>query len=164
MPKIHLKSLYFLLGSLFFLSGPASALYFRLDGDRLWLQAENTPLVEILDQFSRTGVDVRLDPRIQSTVTGSVRGSDLDEALDRLLESYDYLLTWKMLRGPLGRVPKLQEIQIFKPGGKTATRQRPKQSAHFDAGADHVCIQPFRPDGALGPDLRRLEALAPARQ
>ncbi len=33
--------------------------------------------------------------------------------------------------------------------------------AHHDAGADHVCIQPFRPDGQHGPDLRLLEALAP---
>ena len=35
--------------------------------------------------------------------------------------------------------------------------------AHHDAGADHVCIQPLRPDGVPGPDLRVLEALAPAR-
>jgi probable F420-dependent oxidoreductase len=35
--------------------------------------------------------------------------------------------------------------------------------AHRDAGADHVCIQPLRADGAPGPDLRILEALAPAR-
>jgi probable F420-dependent oxidoreductase len=34
--------------------------------------------------------------------------------------------------------------------------------AHHDAGADHVCIQPFRPDGAPGPDLALLEALAPS--
>jgi probable F420-dependent oxidoreductase len=33
--------------------------------------------------------------------------------------------------------------------------------AHYDAGADHVCIQPFRNDGEMGPDLRILEALAP---
>jgi probable F420-dependent oxidoreductase len=33
--------------------------------------------------------------------------------------------------------------------------------AHYDAGADHVCIQPFRADGEAGPDLRLLEALAP---
>jgi probable F420-dependent oxidoreductase len=33
--------------------------------------------------------------------------------------------------------------------------------AHFDAGADHVCIQPFRPDGGPGPDLDLLRALAP---
>ena len=36
--------------------------------------------------------------------------------------------------------------------------------AHYDAGADHVCIQPFRTDGAPGPDLRVLEAFAPANQ
>jgi probable F420-dependent oxidoreductase len=35
--------------------------------------------------------------------------------------------------------------------------------AHRDAGADHVCIQPFRPDGTRGPDLHILEALAPAK-
>jgi probable F420-dependent oxidoreductase len=35
--------------------------------------------------------------------------------------------------------------------------------AHRDAGANHVCIQSFRPDGKAGPDLRLLEALAPGR-
>jgi probable F420-dependent oxidoreductase len=33
--------------------------------------------------------------------------------------------------------------------------------AHFDAGADHVCIQTFRPDGQPGPDPDLLAALAP---
>lgn len=32
--------------------------------------------------------------------------------------------------------------------------------AHFAAGADHVCIQPLRPDGEIGPDLAALEALS----
>ena len=36
--------------------------------------------------------------------------------------------------------------------------------AHLDAGADHVCIQPFRVDGQPGPDLRILERLAPAHR
>ena len=33
--------------------------------------------------------------------------------------------------------------------------------AHREAGADHVCIQPFRADGQPGPDLTILEAMAP---
>jgi probable F420-dependent oxidoreductase len=36
--------------------------------------------------------------------------------------------------------------------------------AHHDAGADHVCIQAFRPDGQPGADERVLELFAPARQ
>jgi probable F420-dependent oxidoreductase len=38
---------------------------------------------------------------------------------------------------------------------------RDRIQAHWDAGADHVCIQPFRPDGEAGPDLQVLELLAP---
>jgi probable F420-dependent oxidoreductase len=39
---------------------------------------------------------------------------------------------------------------------------RARIQAHWDAGADHVCIQPFRPDGEMGPDENLLELLAPA--
>jgi probable F420-dependent oxidoreductase len=38
---------------------------------------------------------------------------------------------------------------------------RARIQAHFDAGADHVCIQAFRADGEPGPDLELLAALAP---
>jgi probable F420-dependent oxidoreductase len=44
-------------------------------------------------------------------------------------------------------------------GDEKAIEQR--IAAHHDAGADHVCIQAFRPDGTPGPDLRILAALAP---
>jgi len=46
-------------------------------------------------------------------------------------------------------------------GDEDSIRERIR--AHFDAGADHVCIQPLRPDGEMGPDLRALEVLAPVR-
>ncbi|HTF36007.1 MAG TPA: TIGR03620 family F420-dependent LLM class oxidoreductase [Myxococcota bacterium] len=46
-------------------------------------------------------------------------------------------------------------------GNEKAIASRIK--AHLDAGADHVCIQPFRPDGQPGPDVQLLEALAPGR-
>ena len=47
-------------------------------------------------------------------------------------------------------------------GDEAAIRARIK--AHHDAGATHVCIQAFRPDGEAGPDLRALELLAPNRR
>jgi probable F420-dependent oxidoreductase len=46
-------------------------------------------------------------------------------------------------------------------GDEAAIRRRIQ--AHWDAGADHVCIQPLPPDGArLKLDARILDALAPA--
>jgi len=44
-------------------------------------------------------------------------------------------------------------------GDEKAINERVR--AHHDAGATHVCIQAFRPDGAPGPDMHALEALAP---
>ena len=38
---------------------------------------------------------------------------------------------------------------------------RARVQAHWDAGADHVCIQAFRSDGSPNPDEALLEALAP---
>jgi probable F420-dependent oxidoreductase len=44
-------------------------------------------------------------------------------------------------------------------GDEAAIRAR--LQAHVDAGATHVCIQPFNPDGSSSPDWKALEALAP---
>lgn len=46
-------------------------------------------------------------------------------------------------------------------GDEAAIRKRIQ--AHFDAGADHVCIQPLHPDGLPFPDEKVLELLAPAK-
>ena len=44
-------------------------------------------------------------------------------------------------------------------GDEDALRARVQE--HWDAGADHVCIQTFRSDGEAGPDMKALELLAP---
>jgi len=46
-------------------------------------------------------------------------------------------------------------------GDEDAIRRRIQ--AHFDAGADHVCIQPLHPDGLPIPHREVLELLAPSR-
>ncbi len=43
------------------------------------------------------------------------------------------------------------------------SRIRAAIQAHWDAGADHVCIQTIRPDGSRLPDERLLAMLAPGR-
>jgi hypothetical protein len=44
-------------------------------------------------------------------------------------------------------------------GTEDQIRQRIQD--HWDAGANHVCIQAFKPSGEMGPDEALLEALAP---
>jgi hypothetical protein len=44
----------------------------------------------------------------------------------------------------------------------TEDRIRDLIQAHFTAGATHVCIQPLRADNQPLPDLRAVQALAPA--
>ena len=45
----------------------------------------------------------------------------------------------------------------------TEAQIRERIDAHFAAGATHVCIQPFRPDGGAGPDWQALRAFASGR-
>ena len=45
----------------------------------------------------------------------------------------------------------------------TEAQIRERIDAHFAAGATHVCIQPFRPDGGKMPDWEGLRAFAPRR-
>jgi len=45
-------------------------------------------------------------------------------------------------------------------GDEKAIQARIQQ--HWDAGADHVCIQPLQAEREAGPDRALLEALAPA--
>ena len=133
MPRKPLKISLALLAALAALCPfSASGLFFRLDGERLWLQADQTPLVDVLSQFARAGVDVRLDPRIRSAIQASIRGQELDSALVAILEPYDYLLTWKMLRGPLGPIPKLQAIQVFLPGDRATAQPISKTPPRFE--------------------------------
>jgi probable F420-dependent oxidoreductase len=47
-------------------------------------------------------------------------------------------------------------------GDEGAIRKRIQ--AHWDAGADHVCIQPLSPENPMLPDEKVLELLAPAKQ
>jgi len=63
---------------------------------------------------------------------------DLNQASDRLM---DALVAW---------------------GDETALRKRIHE--HWEAGADHVCIQPLSPNGEMRPDLAVLELLAPSQE
>lgn len=133
MPCSSFRLLPLLATAALLLPHPARAFYFRLDGDRLWLQADRTPLTAVLDQFARAGVEVWADPDLAGTLTGSIRGEDVSEGLDRMLDHCDYLLSWRLLPGPLGKVPKLRSIRVFSPGRSSSAVRRDAPVRHaFD--------------------------------
>ena len=100
----------------------AGAFQFRLQGDRLSLKADHTPMNDILLAFARSGVKVQVDPGLDATVTGRLTNEDVEKALGTLLESYGYVLLWDVIDGPLGPFPKLAEIRVFQPGQEEKVR------------------------------------------
>jgi len=89
----------------------------RINGDQITLRAKDTPLKDILADFVHAGVIVKVDPDIDSRVTGSVRNMDLSQALDEILVPYGYALIWDVVSGPLGDIERLEEIQVFRRDG-----------------------------------------------
>lgn len=106
-------------------SGPKDllALDVLLDGDRITLRADNDPLSAILARFVHAGVKVNMDPSIEANVSGSLDQEEMQDALDALLEQFSYVLVWDVIRGPVGELPKLAEIRIFKPENGTRNLQ-----------------------------------------
>lgn len=96
--------------------GAHASLHLSIEEDRLWLDADQVPLTELLERFAHLGVNVRLDPSIDARITAQVGGADLERALARILDSFGYVLIWDVIEGPLGRMPRLAEIQVHQPG------------------------------------------------
>lgn len=143
----------------------AGAAEFRLLGEQLWLRAENQPLAEALQPFARAGVRVRMDPAVTARVTADIRGENAQTALARMLEPLGYVLTWDLVRGPLGPWPRLAEIQVFQPGRKEQAAPLPGSSDNLDivrrAGGvllvrDEILLS-FRP-GSRREEVERLLA------
>jgi probable F420-dependent oxidoreductase len=85
------------------------------------------------------------------------------QALANYLRLDNYVNNWRRLgfgdddfAG--GGSPRLIDANVAW-GDEAAIRKRIQE--HWDAGADHVCIQTIRPDGARLPDERLLALLAP---
>lgn len=88
----------------------------QVSGDRLSLNAEKTPLQEILLKLSDSGIRVQIDPEINPPVTASFEKREIQRALETMLKGLDHVLIWESGQGPSGPVPRLAEIQVFRPG------------------------------------------------
>jgi thermitase len=118
--KIMNKRSIIILFSIFILvcGTSAFALDVRVADDRLSIEAEQVPLQEILKRLNLLGVQIRIDPEINPTVTASFEDRDIQKGLGSILKSLDYVLIWSSVQGPSGPIPRLAEIQVFRQGKK----------------------------------------------
>lgn len=107
----------------------------RLDGDRVTLRAEQESLRDVLAEFVRTGVEVRIDPGVDARANGVLEDEDINDALEKLLGHFNYLLFWDVIEGPVGSLPRLAGIHVFRAG-------RQQEVVPFDpVGNNHVVVR-----------------------
>jgi thermitase len=106
----------------------SGAFVVSIDGERLTLNATKVPLQEILLALADSGIRVQIDPEINPSITASFRNREIQKALESMLKSLDHVLIWESGQGPSGPVPKLAEIQVFRPGRKDLMKPLRKAS------------------------------------
>ncbi len=116
MKKIFLCTLTALVFLLWVTGAVASDV--RIQGDRLTINADQVPLQSLLQRLTDLGIKIRIDPEINPEITASFEDRDMRQGLASILKPFDHVLIWKSIEGPAGPIPKLAEIQVFKPGKK----------------------------------------------
>jgi hypothetical protein len=129
MKKIFLCAITSLLVLLFSTGAVASEV--RIQGEKLTLHADQIPLQTILQQLADLDIKIRIDPQINPKITASFDDRDLRQGLDSILKPFGHVLIWDYVQGPFGTIPKLAEIQVFKPGKKELMKPFGRRSA-FD--------------------------------
>lgn len=105
----------------------ATALEVSIIGDKISIQADKTPLQNVLRAIMDLGINVRIDPTLNHKVTASFINRDMQDGLASILKPYSHIFIWKSLGGPVGPLPLLSEIQVFEPGKKTQMKRLKKR-------------------------------------
>ncbi len=92
---------------------PVPAYELRIDGEIITLRADDVPLTTILAGFVQAGIRVMADPSVDARISGHVKDMPVDQALEKLLGPYGYVLIWKVIPGPVGRIEQLDEVHVF---------------------------------------------------
>ncbi len=135
---MRLRFVQIVLISMALSAGMAPAVDLRLEGSLLSLDAELSPLREVLMAFTYAGVAVRMDPSIDFIVSTHRKDEDIEMALREILDPLGYALIWDVVEGPVGPFPRLAEIQVFRPGEKEniVPLEDPNTSHRVTRGAD----------------------------
>lgn len=92
-------------------------------GDFITLLPQNQPLPKVLGLFAQQGVEINIDPAIDSRVTEDLIEIHIEDALELLLKDYGHVTSWELVDGPVGQLPKLSSIDVYRKGYAHAVRR-----------------------------------------
>ena len=122
---------------------------FHLNGDRLTLNAQGQPLADLLRNFSHAGVKVQVDPSIDTRVTAVFDDEPVEDVVERVVRPYGYVLVWDVIGGPLGSLPRLAEIHVFRAGQKASMKRIDDVGGNFRIATGPTGGSPFVADEIL---------------
>lgn len=96
----------------------------RIEGERAWLEADNAPLSKVFRLFEQRGVDVLIDPSLElGRISGEWENAKVDRLVAQLAGPHSYLLEWRRVNSPLGKLDQVSAIKIFSDGNLSAARR-----------------------------------------
>ena len=98
---------------------PASALFVKIEANRIWIEADHVPLQTILRRVAEHGVRVKIDPQLNPDVTVALENQEVQAGISIVLKSINHVLIWEMHPAAPESVSRLAEIQVFEPGKKS---------------------------------------------
>lgn len=125
---MRMKNLHWMPISALILSSlvyPIGAVEVRMAADTLSIHATQAPLSEILGKLQETGIRVAMDERIDPLITANFENRETGDGIKYILRDCDYALSWKTIDGPAGRLRRLDEVLVYKPGDRRLLTPRP---------------------------------------
>lgn len=104
-------------------SSPAATV--RVAADTISIHANQAPLGGILAQLQEAGIRVAMDERINPRITADFDNVEIGQGIKRILTDCDYALIFEDLDGPDGKISRLSEVLVYKPGDRRALKTRP---------------------------------------
>ncbi len=96
-----------------------------LAADTISVHANRTPLSEILAGLREYGVRVAMDERIDPLVTDQFENMEVSQGIKRILTDCDYAVFFENMEGPAGKLSRLSEVLVYKPGDRRPLKAKP---------------------------------------
>ena len=111
---------------------PAAALDMSWGGDRLSVKADQVPLQDILGRLQESGIMIRVDPRVNPSVSLHFENRDFREGLEELLAGCDYALFSTLIEGPAGSFRHISEINVYMRGDRRTLQPLPGKNDNLE--------------------------------